>query len=328
MTLSIDIQERAWPLHEPLAIARGVQDTVPTIQVTIVDEHGHRGRGEACGVDYAGETIASMTAQIEAVLPSITPDITRDALLSLLPAGGARYAVDSALWDLEAKQSGESAFVRAGVKEPKAVQTARTIGIRSTAEYFSAARAHAEHALLKIKVDASDPLGALAAVRRGAPDSSLIVDPNQSWSVEQLKALAPHLSALGVVLLEQPIPVGDEGGLEGYRCPIPICADELINDERDLSRAKGRFDFVNIKLDKAGGLTSALRLADAATAAGFKLMVGCMVGSSLSMAPAMILAQRCAFVDLDGPLLQSEDWPDGLRYESGWVSPPAQHFWG
>jgi L-alanine-DL-glutamate epimerase-like enolase superfamily enzyme len=322
MTLSIDIHERAWRLHEPLAIARGVQDTVPTIQVTIADEHGHRGRGEACGVDYAGETIASMTAQIEAVLPSIKP------LLSLLPAGGARCAVDSALWDLEAKQSGEGAFVRAGVKEPKAVQTARTIGIRPTADYSSAANAHANHALLKIKVDASDPLGALAAVRRGAPDSSLIVDPNQSWSVEQLKALAPHLSALGVVLLEQPIPVGDEGGLDGYRCPVPICADELINDQRDLSLAKGRFDCVNIKLDKAGGLTSALRLADAATAAGFKLMVGCMVGSSLSMAPAMILAQRCAFVDLDGPLLQSDDWTDGLRYESGWVSPPAQHFWG
>ena len=328
MTRSISTQERVWPLHEPLAIARGIQDSVRTIQVTIVDEQGCRGRGEACGVDYAGETPASMAAQIAAVSKEIAAGASRDEMLALLPPGGARFAIDSALWDLEAKQSGVGAFARAGIDAPRAVDTARTIGIRPTADYADAARVHADHAVLKIKVDGSDPLGAVAAVRRGSPHSRLILDPNQSWSIDQLKALAPQLVALGVALLEQPVPVGAEGGLDGYRCPIPICADELINDERDLARAKGRFDCVNIKLDKAGGLTAALRLADAAVAEGFDLMVGCMVGSSLAMAPAMVLAQRCAFVDLDGPLLQSEDWPDGMRYEAGLVYPPTPQFWG
>ena len=328
MTLSLDLQARAWPMREPFAIARGVQTDQPTVIVTLHDAQGRRGRGEGCGVDYAGETPASMIAELEALRGRIETGISRGELADLLPPGGARCALDAALWDLEAKQTGESVFKRAGIAAPKAVATAYTIGIRDLAAYEATARAYADYPVLKIKVGADDPLGAIEAVRRGAPKPALIVDANQSWSVAQLKALAEPLSTMGVVLLEQPIPVGAEAGLGGSACPIPLAADELINDRSDLARAKGRFSVINIKLDKTGGLTEALALADEATAQGFALMVGCMAGSSLSMAPAMVLAQSCRFVDLDGPLLQSEDWPDGMIYTTGIVSPPDPDFWG
>jgi L-alanine-DL-glutamate epimerase-like enolase superfamily enzyme len=269
-----------------------------------------------------------MIAQIEAVRSALEAITDRDALLTVLPSGGARCAIDAALWDLEAKTTGRSVFARAGVKEAQPLTTAYSIGIRPTAAYELAAKARSAHAVLKIKVDGSDPIGAVAAARRGAPDTAFIVDPNQSWSVEALKALAPVMADLGVVLLEQPIKVGDEAGLDGYRSPVQLCADELINDASDLYKASGRFDVINIKLDKAGGLTAALRLAAAARQSGFELMVGCMAGSSLSMAPAFVLGQQCRFVDLDGPLLQSEDWSDGMVYRDGVVQPPTPDFWG
>lgn len=326
--LRLEIAERRWPMREPFAISRGVQTDQPTIMVTLTDTAGRSGRGEACGVPYAGETPETMSAQIEGVHGRLVAVNSRAELLDILPPGGARCAVDAALWDLEAKQTGVPAARTAGVGDMKPMTTAYTIGIRSEAEYEAAAALRADYRLLKIKVSGADPLVALRAVRRGAPGPRLIVDPNQSWSVDQLQALAPALEELGVVLLEQPIPVGAEPGLDGYRCPIALCADELINDRRDLDKAVDRFDVINIKLDKTGGLTEALRLADEALARNFRLMVGCMAGSSLSMAPAMILAQRCDFVDLDGPLLQSEDWSDGLNYDNGQVSPPTTSFWG
>ena len=328
MTLKLDIETRAWPMHEPFAISRGVQTDQPTINVTLTDGAGRVGRGEGCGVDYAGETPETMTAELEALRPVIEAGVTREDLLTLLPAGGARCALDAALWDLEAKQTGVSAFARAGVDAPRAVSTTYTIGIRTLEDYEATARRYADFRMLKIKVDDTQPVAAIEAVRRGAPHPLLIVDANQAWTVEALKSHAQRLAQLGVVLLEQPIRVGAEGGLDGYRCPILIAADELINDVTDLDKAKGRFDVINIKLDKTGGLTEALRLADAARAAGFDLMVGCMAGSSLSMAPAMVLAQQCRFVDLDGPLLQSEDFPGGLTYLDGEVSPPEREFWG
>ena len=328
MTLTLDLQARAWPMREPFAIARGVQTDQPTVIVTLHDAQGRRGRGEGCGVDYAGETPASMISELEALRGRIEAGISRGELCDLLPPGGARCALDAALWDLEAKQTGTGVFARAGIVAPKAVATAYTIGIRDLAAYKATARAYADYPVLKIKVAGDDPLAAIAAVRRGAPKPALIVDANQSWSVAQLKALAEPLSRMGVVLLEQPIPVGAEAGLDGYASPIWLAADELINDRSDLARAKGRFSVINIKLDKTGGLTEALALAAEAKAQGFELMVGCMAGSSLSMAPAMVLAQSCRFVDLDGPLLQSEDWPDGMTYTTGIVSPPDPHFWG
>jgi L-alanine-DL-glutamate epimerase-like enolase superfamily enzyme len=237
-------------------------------------------------------------------------------------------AIDSALWDLEAKQNGSSPFAIAGLKaEP--VTSVCSIGIKTIEGYETAARALADFSMIKIKVDGRDPIGALEAVKRGAPNASLLVDPNQGWSVEQLKALGPALPDLDVALLEQPIPVGHEAGLDGWHSPVPLCADELIDEIADLKKAKGRFKVINVKLDKAGGLTAALTLADAVDAMGFDLMVGCMMGSSLSMAPAMVLAQRARYVDLDGPLLHSEDSEFGFQYENGTVRlPHIPQLWG
>jgi len=317
-----------WPMREPFAIARGVQDDQPTLQLRLDDGAGHFGRGEACGVDYRGETPATMAAQIAAIVGVIGGGVSRDDLFSLLPAGGARFALDSALWDLGAKRDGVDPFVTAGVAAAPVVADI-TIGIRPVADYAVAARRYADFAVLKIKVDARDPIACIESVRRGAPDARLIVDPNQSWSVAMVKALGPRLRDLGVVLLEQPIPAGDEGGLDGHVPAVPLCADELIDGIADLARARGRFQLVNIKLDKCGGLTAGLALADAAQAMGFGLMVGCMAGSSLGMAPAMVLAQRCAFADLDGPLLQAADCADGFVYEKGVVHRPHNPaLWG
>jgi len=327
MAWTLDLHIRRWPLKEPFATSRGARSEAVTLVASLTDEAGRRGRGEACGVTYAGETPESMLAEIEAVRPAIEAGISRDELLTRLPAGGARCAIDAALWDLEAKQSGRTAFEAAGCT-PRAVQTAFTIGIRSLEAYRDIAAAYRNFPLLKVKVDGADSITAVEAVREGAPRSALIVDPNQSWTVSDLQRFAPRLAGLGAVLIEQPLRVGDEPGLEAYACPVRLCADELINGPEDLARARGRFQVINIKLDKAGGLTAALSLARAARAQGFALMVGCMGGSSLSMAPAMILAQQCAYVDLDGPLLQAEDWPDGLRYADGVVSSPAPAFWG
>ncbi|MGA0602637.1 enolase C-terminal domain-like protein [Caulobacter sp. KR2-114] len=326
--IALSIETRRWAMAEPFAISRETKTETESLVVTLTDAAGRRGRGEGYGVTYAGETLAGMAAQIEAAWPAIAAGADREALLEQLPPGGARCALDAALWDLEAKQTGRSVFDLAGVAAPGPVDSAYTIGIRPPEAYEAAARRRAGFKVLKIKVDAADPLAAIAAARRGAPDPAFIVDPNQAWSVETLKALAPRLAGLGVVLLEQPIPVGHEADLDGYACPVRLCADELINHAADLPRARGRFDVVNIKLDKAGGLTGALRLAKAARAEGFGLMVGCMGGSSLAMAPALVLAQQCDFVDLDGPLLLAHDWPDGLTYRDGRVAPADPAFWG
>jgi L-alanine-DL-glutamate epimerase-like enolase superfamily enzyme len=326
--LRLTVESRRWPLREPFVTSRGAEYDFSTIQVTLVDDEGHRGRGEVCPVYYEGETIDGIAGSIEHVRVEIESRPTRAELLTILPRGGARCAVDAALWDLEAKSSKRSAFSRAGVETPRRVCTAYTIGIRSLEEYERAATERSDCRYLKVKVDAEDPIGAIEAIRSGAPDSELIVDPNQAWGVDMLKALAPTLARMGVVLLEQPIAIGLESALDLYRCPIPLCADELINDESDLDKARNRFDVVNIKLEKTGGLTAALNLAERARAAGFELMVGTMGGSSLGMAPAMILAQRCKFVDLDAPVLQQTDWPDGLTYNKGMVDVPLRTFWG
>jgi L-alanine-DL-glutamate epimerase-like enolase superfamily enzyme len=328
MSLRLAMHAHDWPLDVPLQIARGSLSCQPTLQLQLTDADGVTGWGEACGIPYKGETPASMMADVERVRAAIEAGVTREALLTLLPGGGARTALDSALWDLEAKRGGPDPF-RANGLQPRPISSACTIGIRSLDAYEASARALAGFALLKVKVDAVDPVAAIRAVRAGASDARLIVDPNQSWSVAQLKDLAGPMADLGVSLLEQPIPVGAESGLDGWTSPVPLCADELVDTEADLDLAQGRFRYVNIKLDKAGGLTAALRLADAAEARGLGLMVGCMLGSSLSMAPAMVLAQRCSFVDLDGPMLHSADVPNGFQYVDGRVDCPHNPaLWG
>lgn len=326
MTTTLEAYQRSWLLREPFAIARGIS-THSNVIVVELGRAGRVGRGEAMGVDYHGETIDGLLEQIETVRPQIEAGVTRKRLLDLLPPGGARNAIDAALWDLEAKLSAVSAWHTAGIPA-KPVVTNVTIGIRSLDAYEQRARELADHPWLKIKVAADQAVAAVEAVRRGSPRAKLVVDANQAWTLATLREVAPQLQRLQVNLIEQPLRIGQDEELSGYRCPIAICADESLDGPDDLAKLVGRYQFVNIKLDKTGGLTAALELAQRATAAGFQLMVGCMLGSSLAMAPAMVLAQRCQVVDLDGPLLQAEDCEHGIVYNQGVMTPPSSALWG
>jgi L-alanine-DL-glutamate epimerase-like enolase superfamily enzyme len=325
--MHLDVRPISWEMTEPFTISRGTTTHMEGV-LAVVTDGVHRGRGESYGIPYAGETPQSMIAQIEAVRGSIESGMSRAQLLELLPAGGARCAIDFALWDLEAKQSGRPVRALAGINAWEPLATTFTIGMRSRAQLQKTALRYLKFEKLKIKVDGVDPIDTLRALREVAPGPRLIVDPNQSWSLAQLREYAPMCKELGVVLLEQPVAVDADEGLRGYRCPIPIAADELVGDLNDLPKARAKYSVINIKLDKAGGLTEGLRLAHAAIAEGFELMVGCMAGSSLSMAPAFVLGQLCRFVDLDGPLLQKEDWPDAIEYRHGIMSPPSARLWG
>lgn len=327
MKQRLTLESRSWRLKEPFVIARGSR-TVSKVIVVELESGGYTGRGEAQGVAYHGETQESMTAQIENVRDAIEAGATREDLLALLPPGGARNALDAAMWDLQAKQTGLRAWARAGMQESRSVDSAVTIGMRTVDAYESAARALAAHPWIKIKVDRNDPVAAVAAVSRGAPRARLIVDANQSWSVEDLARFIPGLLEYNVDLLEQPLAAGKDGDLSGFRSAIPICADESLDTVDNLADLVGRYDFVNIKLDKCGGLTTALELAHAAQRSGFRLMSGCMVSSSLAMAPAMILAQLCEINDLDGAFLLAEDWPGGITYTQGRMTEPWPEFWG
>ena len=327
MKQELSIQTRVWPLREPFVISRGSQTACEVIVVHL-GAAGHVGRGEAVGVDYHGETIDSMREQIESVRGAVERGIDRGQLLEILPPGGARNALDAALWDLEAKRTGTSVWELAGVARPRTIETCITIGIRSVAEYEARARELTRYSWIKIKVSDDNPLEAVAAVHRAAPHARLVVDANQAWSVETLQRLAPALARLRVDLLEQPVRESDGERLASLNLPVPVCADEPANTVDDLPRLIDCYDFVNIKLDKSGGLTAALDFAHAARAAGLRLMVGCMVGGSLAMAPAMVVAQLCEIADLDGPLLQAEDWPDGIDYRDGVMSLPSRALWG
>ncbi|MEP7243686.1 MAG: N-acetyl-D-Glu racemase DgcA [Gammaproteobacteria bacterium] len=326
MKLKLRARQHSWALREPFVISRGTQTDADVILVQI-EGGGRIGHGEAMGVDYHGETTQGLLAQIEAARPAIEAGIDRRELLTLLPNGGARNAIDAALWDLEAKLSGISVWQRAGIAA-KPVATNVTIGIRSIEASAQRALELADHPWIKVKVAADRIVATVEAVRAAAPRSHLVVDANQAWTLATLREVTPDLLRLKVDLIEQPVRVGTEEALEGYQSPIPLCADESLDEPSDLAKLVGRFQFVNIKLDKTGGLTAALDLADQAQAAGLKLMVGCMLGSSLAMAPGMVLAQRCQVVDLDGPLLQSEDCANGIVYERGTMMPFSSALWG
>jgi L-Ala-D/L-Glu epimerase len=328
MRNKLTVERRSWNLREPFVISRNTYTASNVILVKIASG-GCVGRGEATGVDYHGENQASMEKQIDGVRPKVEAGATRSDLLELMPAGGARNALDAALWDLEAKRTGIPAWQLAGLSSAPEVSTAMTIGIRPIDEYEERARSLANYEWLKIKVSADRPLDAIRAVRRGAPNARLIVDANQSWDVATVYELGRALAELGVALLEQPVRVDRDEELLAGRSVIPVCADEAIDALEDLPRLRGRYDVINIKLDKTGGLTAALALVSAARAEKFGLMVGCMVAGSLAMAPGMILAQLCDFVDLDGPLLQADDSPFGIVYdEKGTMRWPARELWG
>ncbi|MFO1406596.1 MAG: N-acetyl-D-Glu racemase DgcA [Steroidobacteraceae bacterium] len=317
-----------WALREPFATARDSITHVPVVVATLTDADGHRGRGEAAGVDYDGETPEGIAAQVESVRGALEDGLTGTSLLGLLPAGGARNALDCALWDLRAKQSGRPAWRLAGLDPPRPVLTACTIGIADDATTRRRARALAGHPLVKLKVDADRALDIVRIAREELPGTRLVVDANQSWTRARLERLLPALRDLGVELVEQPLPRGADAELDGLEPCIPLAADESCTDRASLAGLAGRYDFVNLKLDKCGGLTEALATADSARRLGLGLMVGNMCGTSLAMAPACLLAQRCRYVDLDGPLLQAGDRSPSMRYAGGYVEPPDPGLWG
>ncbi len=319
----LNVSDDRFALAEVFTIARGSRTHADVLTVELSRE-GARGRGECVPYARYGETLASVRAQIEG-LPS---DLTRAALQDALPAGAARNAVDCALWDWEAKAAGKRVWELAGLGAPGPMITAFTLSLDSPEKMELAARKHAHRPLLKIKLGTPDDMPRLEAVRRGAPDTRIIIDANEGWSAEVYSDLAPHLLRLGVALVEQPLPAGADDMLAEIARPLPVCADESCHDRASLPALRGKYDMVNIKLDKTGGLTEALALRDAARAQGFKVMVGCMVGSSLAMAPAVLVAQGAEVVDLDGPLLLAEDRAVPLFFDANGVHPPMPALWG
>ncbi len=327
MNRCITVRIESWDSIIPFRISNHVFDDFPCI-VCEIKQDGIVGRGEALGVYFNDETPESMQQQIKSIEPALSVGASRKELLSLLPPGGARLAVDSALWDLEAQTGGKSAWQLAGVK-PNAVETVFTIGLEDTPEQMAAKAVAADQlSLFKIKLNNDRPVERIAAIRTARPDARLVVDANQGWSFAELQEFGPALHALGVVMIEQPLPRGADRELEGYESPAPLCADESCLHLGELDAAATRYQMINIKLDKCGGLTHGLQIAATAREKNLGLMVGCMGGTSLSMAPSHVIAQLCDLVDIDGPLLIKNDRKGGLIYERGMVTVPEAHFWG
>jgi L-alanine-DL-glutamate epimerase-like enolase superfamily enzyme len=323
LPLTLSVTSEAFRLAEAFVISRGSRTEAKVITVNATDG-AHRGWGECVPYARYGESLDSVTAQIEA-LPN---DVTRAALQDVLAPGAARNAVDCALWDLEAKQAGKRIWQMLDLPAPVACLTAYTLSLGTPESMQAAAAKNAFRPLLKIKLGTPDDMGRLEAVRRGAPKSRIIVDANEGWSAEVYADLAPHLVRMGVDLVEQPMPAGQDDMLAEMERPLPVCADESCHDRASLATLVGKYDMINIKLDKTGGLTEALALRAQAQAMGFGIMVGCMVGTSLAMAPAVLLAQGARVTDLDGPLLLAEDRANALQYDAEGVHPPASALWG
>jgi len=321
--VEISLTRDVFRLAQVFTISRGSRSEAQVLTVHLNDG-GVSGRGECVPYARYGETLESVAAQIE----GLPETFDRARLQDLLPAGAARNAVDCALWDLEAKRAGKRVWELAGLPEPKPEITAYTLSLDTPDAMREQAAKHAHRPLLKIKLGTPDDMERVEAVRAGAPKSRIIVDANEGWSAEVYAELAPHLVRLGVSLVEQPLPAGDDEALRGIERPLPVCADESCHDRDSLPGLKGKYDVVNIKLDKTGGLTEALALRDAAKADGYKVMVGCMVGSSLAMAPAVLVAQGALVTDLDGPLLLAEDRDEGLTFDEAGVHPPKAALWG
>ena len=327
MRRSLAVARERWPLRAAFTISRGSK-TASEVVVVRVREGEHEGRGECLPYARYGETPDGVAAAIEALAPALREGMERADLQYALPAGAARNALDCALWDLECKARGARAWEIAGLAAPGPLTTAYTLSLDAPESMRTAAARNADRPLLKLKLGGPGDLDRVAAVREGAPAARIIVDANEGWTASDYRALAPELSRLGVSMIEQPLPAGDDAELARLERPVPVCADESCHDRSTLDALAGRYDVVNIKLDKTGGLTEALALRDAARERGFDIMVGCMIATSLAMAPALLVADGAAFVDLDGPLLLAEDRAHGLRYEGALVHPPTPALWG
>jgi L-Ala-D/L-Glu epimerase len=316
-----------WPIAGSFTISRGAKTEAVTV-VAELSRGGHTGRGECVPYPRYGETPEATLAALQAMREPLSRGLDRQALQAAMPPGAARNALDCALVDLEAKTCGQRVWGLLGRPAPKACITAYTISL-GTPEIMAAATAKAAHRpLLKIKLGGDGDGMRIAAVRKAAPDSELIVDANEAWTPDNLEQNLKDCAQAGVTLVEQPLPAGQDEALKHIRRPIAVCADESVHDRASLSGLRERYDAVNIKLDKTGGLTEALAMADAAQALGFEIMIGCMVATSLAMAPAMLLAPQARFVDLDGPLLLARDRDGGLRYDGSLVYPPEAALWG
>ena len=331
LDLTLTLAVERWPIAGSFAISRGAKTEAVVVVAELADGKV-RGRGECVPYARYGENVESVTMAIEAIRPQLAQGLTRLGLQTAMRPGAARNALDCAFWDLEAKRSSRPVHEIAGLPAPHALTTAFTISLGTPAEMATAAEKSASRALLKIKLGGNDAHGGdparIVAVRTAAPKAALIVDANEGWNEDNLAANLAACAQAGVVLVEQPLPEGRDQVLARIQRPIPVCADESVHDRGSLVGLAGKYDAVNIKLDKAGGLTEALAMVQDASQAGFVIMAGCMVATSLAMAPALLLAQTARFVDLDGPLLLAKDRPDGLRYAGSLVYPALPALWG
>ncbi|MCY3982582.1 MAG: dipeptide epimerase [Roseovarius sp.] len=321
--MEISVTRDSFRLQRAFTISRGSRSEANVLTVRVADE-GAVGWGECVPYARYGESLESVAR----IIKSVKPPTSRTDLQTLLPAGAARNALDCALWDLESKKAGNRAWEIAGLPKPVPAATAYTLSLDQPEAMREQAAKNSSRPLLKIKLGKADDIPRLEAVRAGAPDSKIIVDANEGWTPGLFSAVAPKLAELGVALVEQPLPSDNDDALLDMELPIPVCADESCHDRTSLPKLKGKYDMVNIKLDKTGGLTEALELKKAAMAEGYRIMVGCMLGSSLAMAPATLLAQGAEVADLDGPLLLAEDRAAALAYDKSGVHPPEQKLWG
>ena len=320
---TLTVAHESFRLAETFTISRGSRTSADVLTVTIRDGD-HTGYGECVPYARYGETLESVAAEIT----RLPQDISRSDLQHALAPGAARNAVDCALWDLAAKSAGRRAWEIAGQSSPLPTVTAFTLSLDTPENMEKAAKRHAHRPLLKIKLGTPDDMARLEAVRRGAPKTDIIVDANEGWNAEVYSELAPHLVRLGVLLVEQPLPAGSDEMLAEIERPLPVCADESCHDRASLPGLKDKYDIVNIKLDKTGGLTEALSLKSAARHEGYGIMIGCMVGTSLAMAPATLLVEGAVVVDLDGPLLLAEDRVPPLTFDADGVHAPTPELWG
>lgn len=326
-SISLETAIESWPLAETFVISRGAKTAADVVVVTL-RRNDVIGRGECVPYPRYGESVEIVIQQIEEQRAALEAGLDREALQEAMKPGAARNAIDCAMWDLEAKEKKVPVWRLAGLKQPGPLTTAFTISLGTPVEMAAAAQRNAHRPLMKLKLTGHGDLDRVAAVRASAPKATLIVDANEGWQPEMIESFSADLQALNVAMIEQPLPTGEDAALADVKRVIPVCADESSHTSLDVKALADRYDMVNIKLDKTGGLTEALKMRDAARDAGLKIMVGCMVGTSLSMAPAMLVAQGADIVDLDGPLILAMDRYPGLEFNGSSVSPPEPGLWG
>ncbi|MDP2261429.1 MAG: dipeptide epimerase [Caulobacter sp.] len=327
MLRSFVVSRRRWPLKAPFRISRGVKTSADTVMVEL-RRGAAVGRGESVPYPRYGESVDAVVAHLENVGGAFESGVPDEALTAMLPAGAARNALDCALWDLRARETGRTVAEMTGLARPERLACAVTVSLDEPEAMAAAARAIADAPVVKVKLDSDLIEQRLLAVGQAAPNSRLIIDPNEGWSIDILRDARPLLARLNIALIEQPLPADDDHALAGFDPPAPVCADESVHTADQLAGLKDRYQAINIKLDKTGGLTGAIALLAEARRLGFTVMTGCMVGSSLAIAPALHVAGASDFADLDGPWWLAGDWPCGVKVEDGWMTPPARGFWG